>query len=396
MKLRPSRGLVLAVFLSWTFHATGQTFNSTSNGSDGALSYTTPGTVVFDPKASNPPLDPDGDGIFHFTTITIGAGVTVRLRGDVYNAPVVWLAQGAVLINGTIDASGQNGFTATSAGTRSLSVPGSGGYAGGYSGFSGSPPGAGLGPAGGGRCSVNSSYGQGGGFTGSQFLVPLIGGSGGGGATGTNDNGGAGGGAILIASSVSLSGAGSISVRGGNFSGNSGGGAGGAIRLVAPSVTISGALITTGSFIAGCGPGSGSANGVVRVEAFDAATTAYNVPSGSLYKATPHGLYLTSFAIPTLRVLSVGGLPVTTSPTGTFSVPDVTVNSSSPLPVAIEASNVPVGTIVTLTIFTENAPDQIIQSTPLAGSVALSTASASVTLPTGFSRGFLRATFTQP
>lgn len=32
---------------------------------------------MFDPKASNPPLDPDGDGIFHFTTITIAAGVTV-------------------------------------------------------------------------------------------------------------------------------------------------------------------------------------------------------------------------------------------------------------------------------------------------------------------------------
>lgn len=245
------------------------------------------------------------------------------------------------------------------------------------------------------RCQSNSGYGLGGGFTGNQYLVPLIGGSSGGGAAGTNDNGGAGGGAILIASSASISGSGSISVRGGNRSGYSGGGSGGAIRLVAPSVTISGALITAGD-AGGCGPGSGSIHGVLRVEAFNAATTTYNLPVGSFYRATPNGLYLTPLLNPSLRVVSVGGVPVATSPTGTFTVPDVTVNSSAPLPVAIEASNVPIGTIVTLTIFTENAPDQIIQSTPLAGSVALSTASAAVTLPTGFSKGFLRATFTQP
>lgn len=47
------------------------------------------------------------------------------------------------MINGTIDASGQDGFPATSSVTRSMTVPGSGGYAGGYSGFSGFPPGAG-------------------------------------------------------------------------------------------------------------------------------------------------------------------------------------------------------------------------------------------------------------
>ena len=89
-----------------------QVFNSGSTGADGALNLTTPGTVVFDPKTFVPPLDPDGDGIYNFTTINIAAGVTVRLRGDIINAPVVWLAQGAVTINGAIDAAGSL-YTAT-------------------------------------------------------------------------------------------------------------------------------------------------------------------------------------------------------------------------------------------------------------------------------------------
>ncbi|MBL8238945.1 MAG: hypothetical protein JNM66_16095 [Bryobacterales bacterium] len=63
---------------------------------------------------------------------------------------------------------------------------------------------------------------------------------------------------------------------------------------------------------------------------------------------------------------------------------------------AIEAANVPIGTVVTLTIFSENGPDIVAQSTALAGTLAASTATANVTLPSGFSKGFLKATFTQP
>src|SRR5690349_3158008 len=45
----------------------GQTFSSGSTGADGPLSYTTPGTYIFDPKALN--IDPEGDNVFNFTTI---------------------------------------------------------------------------------------------------------------------------------------------------------------------------------------------------------------------------------------------------------------------------------------------------------------------------------------
>src|SRR5438270_208703 len=56
-----------------------QTFSSGSTGIDGALNLTTPGTILFNPKTFNPPLDQDGDNIYNFTTINIGAGVTVKL-----------------------------------------------------------------------------------------------------------------------------------------------------------------------------------------------------------------------------------------------------------------------------------------------------------------------------
>jgi hypothetical protein len=90
-----------------------QTFNSGSTGADGAfdLSNTPPGTVIeFDPVSFTPVLDADGDSVYHFTTITIPEGVTLRLRADkAGSAPLHWLATGAVVINGTLDLNGEDG-----------------------------------------------------------------------------------------------------------------------------------------------------------------------------------------------------------------------------------------------------------------------------------------------
>ena len=183
---------LIAVLMSVTTFA--QTFDSGSTGFDKALNFAIPGTYVFDPKTLNPPINQPAENIFNFTTITVASGVTVKLLG---NTPVVWLAQGAVKIDGTVDLSGQDGFGASDTTQRTNTIPGAGGYPGGYPAVGSNPAGVGLGPAGGTLGCGN------GGFTGNQFLVPLVGGSGGGGA------GGAGGGAILIASSVSIAGTGS-------------------------------------------------------------------------------------------------------------------------------------------------------------------------------------------
>lgn len=77
-------------------------------------------------------------------------------------------------------------------------------------------------------------------------------------------------------------------------------------------------------------------------------------------------------------------------------MPDVTMNNVSPVDVVIEARNIPVGTVVQLHLLSETDANQIVDSPPLAGTDALSTATATATFPSGFSRGFVRATFGPP
>jgi len=237
----------------------GQSFDSRSDGSDGALdlSSVTPGTtVLFDPATFSPPLDPDGDNVFHFTTITVPTNVTVRLSAPDLNwSPVYWLATGAVRIDGRLNLNGESGHPANALPEqRQPSIPGPGGFPGGIggdnisSGTVGYGPGAGV-YSGGGASHAgsfgNSTYGN-------VYLLPLAGGSGGAGsAPGQNQvgpGGGAGGGAILIASSVSITVDGQITANGGpsGASNSSATGSGGAIRLLAPVIEGSGSLATVG------------------------------------------------------------------------------------------------------------------------------------------------------
>ncbi len=385
----------------------GQTFNSGSNGSDGALTLTTPGTIQFDPRTFNPPLDADGDGIYHFTTITVGTGVTVRLSGRVLNGPVIWLATGQVTIDGTLDLTGEQGHRGAYSipSERFPAYPGAGGFFGGMGGRFGSadeiPAQAGGGPVAGSAAgfSGNGSNGGSGGYGGNSFAVPLIGGSGGGGGTlrtqgTTGAGGGGGGGAILIASSSTIRINGSVLVIGGRGGpcpncGTSGGlGASGAIRLVAT------ALVLTGLLEAGGGQRDNfPAGGAVRLEGFQMQVGGFTYPGYST--ATPSNLFLPTGSLPSVCISNIAGIAAPSNPTGAFDVPDIGINSGAAVPITVEARNIPLGTIVRLRISSENGVDQTIDTTPLAGSVALSTASASAVFPTGFSRGFVRATWTQ-
>lgn len=127
-----------------------QTFESGSDGSDGALNLTTPGTIDFDPGALG--LDADGDHIFHFTTINIAADVTLRLSARQINGPVFWLASGDVQIDGIIDLNGEDGQSRQDIqeNNRLSAVPGSGGFGGGLGSTVNGAATPGLGPGGGG------------------------------------------------------------------------------------------------------------------------------------------------------------------------------------------------------------------------------------------------------
>ncbi len=362
-----------------------QAFPSGSTGVDGDLIVNTPGVTVYSAVPSG------GGSVYNFKTIQIAAGSTLKLSGAVFPGPLYFLAQGAVTIAGIIDLSGQSSTQSTSSAQRTVpSIPGAGGYAGGSGALGTLPGSAGLGPLGGGA-GTNFSRGTAGGFSGNQFLVPLIGGSGGGGdASPIGLGGGAGGGAILIASSVSISVTGTITAVGGA---GSGGGSGGGIRLVAPAISGSGTITAAGG--AGAITNTSGASGVVRLEFFQSTFT--GTTGGTLYTATPVNVFAPAAnSQPYISVTSIGGIAVPANSTGSFVVPDVLLNSTSALTVNIQAVNVPLGTIPTVYFSTENFPDQrIAANAGLTGTLASSTTSATVTLKPGFSIGFVTATWSQ-
>jgi hypothetical protein len=413
------RLLVIMTLVPWLGGASlaqTSTFDSGSNGSDGALNMTTPGIYIFDPRTFNPPLDPDGDNIYHFTTITIAAGVTVRMLGSHLNMkPVFWLASGAVQIAGTINLdgeNGQNGQDYINSGSRFSSVPGPGGFGGGVGAYENVSAQRGNGPGGGGLSSRSDSYdgggaghattgasgtNNGGAPYGNDFLLPLVGGSGGGGyghANGKGGGGGAGGGALLLASSISITVTGAIHANGGEGGSSTigflgGAGSGGSIRLVAPTIAGTGTLSAQGGGVSRAF--LRASDGRIRLEAFQHTFTGTINPVPR--RATPFAVFLPA-SQPSVRVVSIAGTNLPVVPTGSFATPDVTINSASAVTLNIEARNIPVGTVIKLHMYSENNADQIVDSTPLAGTFAQSIATASVTVPSGFSRMYVRATWT--
>lgn len=400
-------GISLALALCAGGAAQGQSFSSGSDGSDGALSFAPgSGTVTLTASSFNPPLDPDNDNVYHFTTISIPAGVTVRLGAQQLGyRPVYWLATGTVNIAGTLDLRGIG-----------YDSPGAGGWPGGRGALDnyqpakpGSGPGAGgvpggYGGGGAGHATVGSGTGSpspAGSAYGNAQLIPLLGGSGGGGAyylgTGTG-NGGAGGGAILIASSQSITVTGTITAKGGGGtqSGTNswgGNGSGGAIRLMAPLIHLPAGGVLDVS------PGSGgtaASHGRLRVEAFE--RLFHGTLNATAYSFGLPGLVFPLVTYPTLRVTHVNGVTVTSAPTGSFSIPDVamTANPSTGVTILLEASNIPVGTSLNLTVTSaDTGAEATIVTAPssLSGTLELSTSSAVVKFPPGFTRMTLRATW---
>lgn len=398
----------------------GQSFNSGSNGSDGALDLTTPGTITFDPAVLG--LNPAIPNVFNFTTINVASGVVVRFTSKNLSGPIYWLAQGAVTINGTLDLSGENGAPAsTVTSSRVPAAGGAGGYNGGVGGVSANsslPAQAGNGPGGGaGGSAPNTSTNATGGnglFTGSQYLIPLIGGSGGGGGSNAftapqqffGGGGGGGGGAILIASSVSITYGGTIravgGVAGSGATASGGTGSGGAIRLIAPTISNNargdGSCSLNGALY-GSVQAASSQNGVIRLEAFniDASAIGANCASPTPLTSTPfnvvHPVTAPSLLNVTSLVVGATTIPINANP---FSFPDATINASGPVTVNVQAQYIPVGTVPKIIVMSETGPDQTVNcSAPLSGTLQQSTCSAPITFPTGGSRGFVKATWTQ-
>jgi hypothetical protein len=407
-------------------------------GSDQCDTNSNPNVFV---QIPNIPVGGLTTGVYEFTDVDISTVIGINRRviivGTSSNVPLTILSQNDISITGSsggnstqIFLSGQTPPSSSSNFAIAGGRGGPGGFDGGTSGNGGAIPGngnAGFGPAGGtaGRADAVTPADLNAAGAGAPplnpSLTPLVGGSGGGGAAGMGPTntfgcltntlgysggpGGGGGGAILLAASnrVTLGSSTSIFANGGNGGRGSngsgvcaaygGGGGGGSVRIVAHEFVGTGTINVSG------GTRSDNTNsslgGHVRIEA------ALNTYSGNITGASG-GSFL-SFPTasvpnnqPVLRILSIAGTAMPANPAASIVTPDVTFASAieAPVTLTVGASNVPLGTTVNLRVVPAVGQPTTAISNGLSGTLASSTANASVSLPPGAGIVTASATFT--
>lgn len=374
-------------------------FDSGSDGSDGELIIANSETVVLN-------MDDNPDGVWNYTSVTMGSGSRLFVEANADNTPLVMLVQGDFIMSGDarINLAGTNGNNGAGA------IAGQGGAGGFQGGLPGevSPvprdPGPGMGPGGGESIDAGDVDGVGGGLNTHMrpSLIPLIGGSGGGGgfAVDAGAGGGGGGGAILIAvnglfdmATTSFTG---IDVSGGNAgshlfgsNGGGGGGAGGACRIIAGEIR-GGFIIDASGGTGGLGQsgvdGGGGEQGVIRLETFRLTRT-FGTLAGRVYNSLPGLVNADATDIGSLRISSVGGVAVPANAGSNIALPDVVIPSgvSNPIRIIVEATNVTTGQAATIRLNYNDNGGQIIEmdTGPLTGTNALSTAFADINMPAG-------------
>ncbi len=377
------RKLVIVTVLGsvlWSSSASAQTFNSGSTGADGALDvsqlfcFVRPQDSLEVCEVILPP-----SGILNYTTVHVPVGKTITFRTNPQNTPVTLLAQGDVVIEGTISVDAwpflpENRYDAA--------APGPGGFPGGAP-----TAGQGLGPGGGTEGSV---YGR---WVGPLSLVPLVGGSGG--ASYYSPGGGqqtglGGGGAIVIASS------GVISVLGGRITANpylkcGVLGSGGAVRLVANRIAMGGSINARGQWFCNYSYGTVPGAGIVRLEA-PAGSLSYTGSSDPAPILATINPAITAPAAPGLRIVSIAGYLVPDSAGNRKDAADLVLpkQMADPINVLVEATNIPVGSPVTVSFGTSNT------GTSTAGTLAGSLASSTATIPvSGLNRDQLAYLYVQ-
>ena len=312
--------------------AQGQGFSSGSTGADGALDLSTmncPNNIC--------EVQLPESGIFNYTTVNIPAGKELRFKRNLWNTPVIMLAQGNVTIGGTVSVSAiivpgndQNGY--------SRRTPGPGGFYGGANGQPGFGPGGGQG---GGQNCPQAALGR---WIGPLSLVPIIGGSGGG--SGCSGNGGGGGGGALVtasSTSIALSSGANIYALG-LLGFGYGSGSGGAIRLVSNSLNVAGRL---GACVENFENTWGGNCGVVRLEA-PSGSLAFTGSSNPAAVLSPINPVVVPSAPPSLTIISIGGYAVPSYAGTRFDTVDLLLPNqlTDPITVVVRGNNIPLGTQV--------------------------------------------------
>jgi len=80
--------------------------------------------------------------------------------------------------------------------------------------------------------------------------------------------------------------------------------------------------------------------------------------TGNQSNSVPFMTWVPSTPPPSVSVVSVASVNVPTTPTASLAAPDASINSSSPVTITLQAAYIPVGTVLTLHVFSDNKTDQ--------------------------------------
>lgn len=384
-----------------------------SDGSDGALNITQDTVIdlsqavtgVWDQNnaanAGKGVYDPDKWAIvFKYTSVNIAGhtsgipavidGRKLKFKNHPSHAPVVWLVQGSVNIEGIVDVAGQEAATPDPTLGILPRESGPGGFRGAAFGPSGR--GSGYGPGGSGPGGFTTGHGVYLTAYGNPQIIPLIGGSGGGSYqySSTISAGAGAGGAILIAAAQTITVSGRIDARGGEGFDSSSSGSGGAIRLIAQQVIGGGALQAVS-------PGE---PGRLRIET---ATPLPTAPAPVLQTfpetigvppSNPPIIWPAANA-PKARVVSVDAQPAPADPSSPLvAAADVAIQNNNPVNILIETRDFPIEGVVQLAVIPKFAGRSMLPATRIGGDINLATWRVTTTLPKGFVT--LQARATQP
>lgn len=395
--------------LAFAVSAGAITLPSEGAGSDNAFAPTESVTIDLGAAATGPWKTTPGTGagvydpaqwavIFRYTSVTIPEGVTVTFKNNAACAPVIWLVQGDVTLNGQIALNGETGRYNGVVNTE----PGPGGFRGGRGGEGPGSGGvlgsAGFGP-GGGAFHVGDYNGDNGAKFASRYsnegCFPLIGGSGGGARSNWDSticSGGAGAGAILIAAggSIHLNRTEAIVANALNCEdGWAGGGSGGMIRLVAETIDGSGTLQALGGV--SNHPGE---PGRIRLEAVTNNFAGGSTPNYSFGVAQATPRLLLDDTTPVITPKTLGGKDIPADPAAKMRYPaDVQMDATGNAKLVIEAKNVPPASTMIVRITHANGPEETVTATMTGGDLAISTWEADINVANGFSALQVRAQF---
>ena len=408
-----------------------------SDGSDGAFSPTSnveidlteAAEAAWDVSPNPTPGKGVYDGqkwavVFRYSAVNIPTGVSVRFKSRPGYPPVVWLVQGDVTIDGTLNVAAPENVLDPD--NLQLRIPGPGGFRGGkqysqlYSGAH-QEAGAGFGPGGGKRAATGFTGASGGTYStlptgyppelagepyGNSEIVPLLGGSGGSAKPDANGSGamygGAGGGAILIATNGVFTLNGVVDARGGNIGWpvstplETGPGSGGAVRAICDQMNgFGGAFDVRGGLSGDYGASGEAGGGRVRIE-----SNVFAWHGGLLGGTMSNGFPSSPAQIwppeetPSVRLIEVNGQTVSADPRARLGLSrqDVTLASTSDVTWRVESRHVPLDWSVSLRVNPMAGKELFVAcSMEPGGTVDLAYWSCTATMPSGYFTTQVRA-----